>query len=182
MTKPRLLFLLRHAKSSWEAPDLIDHDRPLTKRGIMAAGLMGREMVEREWVPDYVICSTSTRTRETLALWRHASGFNPEVSYSRDLYHASAGELFEIVMNIPDKHDKIMLVGHNPGMEQMAMQLCANLGDEPAKELMEKFPTAALAMFEIPNKSWAQTEPGTAKLANYITPRKLMSEKDLAEI
>jgi Phosphohistidine phosphatase SixA len=79
VTKALQLFLFRHAKSSWDQPDLIDHDRPLNDRGIKAATLMGAEMAERALAPELVVCSTSTRTRQTLERWLMASKMAPEI-------------------------------------------------------------------------------------------------------
>jgi Phosphohistidine phosphatase SixA len=143
---------------------------------------MGEEMAERALAPELVVCSTSTRTRQTLERWLMASKMAPEIIFAKDLYHASPSVMLDIVKKIAPGHGSVMLLGHNPGMEQFAMQIAADLSSKAAKSMMEKFPTAALAVFDLPNKSWADMEPGTGTLTCYLTPRQLISENSFAEI
>ncbi len=182
MTKALQLFLFRHAKSSWDQPDLTDHDRPLNDRGINAASLMGTEMAKRALAPELVVCSTSRRTRQTLDLWLAASKIKPDIIFAENLYHASPSVMLDIVKKTTGTYRGLMLLGHNPGMEQFAMQLSADLSSKSAKAMMEKFPTAALAVFDLPNKNWADTEPGTGELISYLMPRQIMSEREFAKI
>jgi phosphohistidine phosphatase len=146
------LYLLRHAKSSWDEPGLADHDRPLARRGKRAADAMGRYMREHGIEPEVVLCSSATRTRQTL----ERLGL-PDARIEPELYGADAATLRAL---IPDA-SSAMLIGHNPGMQDLALSLArsgAKLG-----ELAEKFPTGALATIEL----------DTGELVDFVRPRDL---------
>ena len=136
---------MRHAKSSWEYPDLSDHERPLNKRGRKAAVKIAKEIIRLDWIPDRLYSSDSTRTRETWArMDKHIDGV--EVEYSHKLYHSGVSR---ILKKIPDEVDyrTIMILGHNPGCSEFLSYLC---GD------WHRMPTAATALLTIknPNESW----------------------------
>jgi len=110
----KTLYLLRHAKSSWDDPDLRDHDRPLNDRGRGAAPKMGKHMAEQGWLPQLVMSSTSQRTRETWDLLSpELDGAPDEVEFSEELYHAHAGTLLTLIEGLDDGWDSAMLIGHN---------------------------------------------------------------------
>ena len=136
---------MRHAKSSWEYPDLSDHERPLNKRGRKSAVKIAKELIRLDWIPDRLYSSDSTRTRETWArMDKHIDGV--EVEYSHKLYLGGVGG---ILKNIPEEVDyrTIMILGHNPGCSEFLSYLC---GD------WHRMPTAATALLTIknPNESW----------------------------
>jgi phosphohistidine phosphatase len=149
------LYLLRHAKSSWKQPELADHERPLAGRGKRAAKAMASYLAEHDIAPELVLCSTSVRTRATL---ERIGLDDPNVSFERELYGASAGELAERVRAVRDDVSTVMLIGHNPALEQLA-----GVG--------EKFPTGALAVLELDADSWS--ELSRAKLVDFVKPRDL---------
>ena len=165
----RSLYLLRHAKSSWDDPALADRDRPLAPRGRKATRLIRRYLAENAIHPELILCSPSTRTRQTL------EGIEPALGESRleiepGLYGASAGELLRRLQRVPDGIGSVMIVAHNPGLEELATML-ARTGDAlPA--LHEKFPTGALATLLVPG-GWRDLAPATAELSDYVWPRKL---------
>jgi len=165
----RTLFLLRHAKSSWDDPALADHDRPLSPRGRRHSKLIAEHMHREEMGPALVLCSSATRTRETLELVRPALG-EASVVVEDKLYGASSDRLLERIRQMPEEVSSLMLIGHNPGLEQLALAL-ASSGDGLGR-LEEKFPTAALATLSMPG-TWASLEPGTAGLVAYVVPRQL---------
>ena len=167
----RRLYLLRHAKSSWDEAELVDHDRPLAKRGRRAAELIADHIREQAIAPDVVLCSSSRRTRETLDRIERALPEGTRVEVERALYAASAGELVERLRLLPDGVGSAMLIGHNPGLQMLAIGLAAR-GAELGR-LRTKFPTAALATLDIPNAEWRRLGTGDAELAAYVRPRDL---------
>ena len=165
----RRLHLLRHAKSSWDDARLPDHDRPLSLRGIRAAGQMRRWLDDNDVRPAIVLCSTAVRTRETLAHVLPALG-EPRVIVEAALYHADAESLLERLYALPDEAGEAMLVGHNPGLEQL-VRLLAEPSD--LRDTMEKFPTGALATLEAEGRVWPELQPGSMRLAELVLPRRL---------
>jgi phosphohistidine phosphatase len=162
------LFLLRHAKSSWDEPGLADRERPLAPRGRKASKLIARHMRDEGLAPELVLCSPSVRTRETLR--RLGLGDEVEVRIDDDLYAASAGELLSVLNGLSDGIDSVMLIAHNPGIEDLTLQLAG--GGEELGRVREKFPTAALATLEL-GGSWHELAPGTAKLVAFVRPKEL---------
>jgi phosphohistidine phosphatase len=162
--------LLRHAKSSWKQRELADHDRPLAGRGRRAAVAIERHLREQGIAPELVLCSTARRARETLERIEPAVE-TATVQFERELYGASAGGLLERLHSVPDGTGSVMLIGHNPAIEQLAHDLARPsplLG-----QLEEKFPTAALATLELPGPRWRELERGTAELVGFVRPRDL---------
>jgi len=164
------LYLLRHAKSSWDQPDLADHDRPLAKRGRRAAQALARHLGEQEIAPELVLCSTARRARETLERIEPALA-TPAVRYRRALYGASASTLLECVRGLPDEVASVMLIGHNPGIEELTLSLAGPAGAR--RILGSKYPTAALAILAVPGVSWRDLDPGEAELIAFVRPRDL---------
>jgi phosphohistidine phosphatase len=146
------LYLLRHAKSSWDEPRLVDHDRPLAPRGRRAAKAMGRYLRRHEIEPDVILCSSATRARQTL----ERLGL-PDARIEPGLYGADAATLRGF---IPET-GSAMLIGHNPGVQDLALSL-ARSGPRLA-ELAAKFPTGALATIEL----------DTGELIDFVRPRDL---------
>ncbi|HWK34458.1 MAG TPA: histidine phosphatase family protein [Hyphomicrobium sp.] len=171
------LLLLRHAKSSWDNPALADFDRPLAKRGQKAAPRMGAEIETLGLHPDLILCSSAQRTRETLDLvlgsW---SGAPPPVVYDEAIYMASPAELIAELRTLAatsPQPGRVMMVGHNPGFEELA-ELLTGGGDPSARELMaRKFPTCALAVITFEGDDWAAIGPGKGTLTRFITPAHL---------
>jgi phosphohistidine phosphatase len=168
----KLLMLLRHAKSSWKNPLLEDRERVLTKRGRVAAQTMGHEMARLKLQPDCVLCSTARRAAETFAHVVPALGPHYAMHYEDGLYEADAQGLLERIRTVSDAVSALLIVGHNPAMEELACQLSKNLNSPAGRHLAEKYPTAALAVFEI-DSGWAGLRPGEARLRDFLTPRAL---------
>jgi phosphohistidine phosphatase len=165
----RRLHLLRHAKSSWDDPPLNDHERPLAPRGVRAGKRLRRFLGSHELHPTLVLCSPATRARQTLELVLPALG-SPDVAAEPRLYLASAAELLALVRELPDGIAEAMLVGHNPGLHELALALADEAG-RPA--LAENLPTGALVTLDLPVTSWADATAGTAALASFVRPRDL---------
>ena len=167
----RTLYLLRHAKSSWSDPALPDHERPLSPRGRRDAKRIAEHLLELGIMPGLVLCSTAVRTRETLELIRPALDAAATVKLEAELYAASAETLLERLREVPDEEASVMLIGHNPGLQDLALDL-ASAG--PGRERLEaKFPTAALATLTVPTATWKGLSPADAVLAAYVVPKQL---------
>jgi phosphohistidine phosphatase len=167
----RTLYLLRHAKSSWAEPALPDRKRPLAPRGRRDAKRIAKHLVRLEIQPELVLCSSAVRTRETLERLRVARGGGSTVLLEDELYGASAEQLLERIRLVPEAIASVMLIGHNPGLQDLALLLAEDGVD--LDRLEEKFPTAALATLTIPRRAWSQVEPGVALLTAYIVPKQL---------
>jgi phosphohistidine phosphatase len=168
----RQLYVLRHAKSSWEDPGLDDHDRPLAPRGRRAVDLLAGHIRRAGIEPSLVLCSTSRRTRETLA------GVAPSgvQSIEPELYGASAGEILERLRRVPEPTRSVMVIGHNPAMQILILRLAAavpdDLDDGDLADVRRKFPTGGLATltFAVP---WSELSPGAAQLTALVRPKHL---------
>jgi phosphohistidine phosphatase len=166
----RRLYLLRHAKSSWKQPELADHDRPLAGRGRRAADAIARHMREREIAPGLVLCSTARRARETLERIQPSLASAP-VRHEPELYGASAAELLERVRGVPDGVASVLLIGHNPAIAQLALDIARP--SPRRRDLEGKFPTGALAALAVPAASWRDLEHDGAELVAFVRPRDL---------
>jgi phosphohistidine phosphatase len=164
------LHLLRHAKSSWDDETLRDRDRPLAPRGRKATKRIARWARKHDVRPQLVVSSSAVRARETLAGVLPGLG-EPEVWTEVALYAASAETLLARVGALPDEAKEAMLIGHNPGLQQLLLLLAqpGDLRDRAA----EKFPTGALATLEAGVASWSELEPGGARLVEFVVPREL---------
>ncbi len=163
------LLLLRHAKSSRDNPRLQDFDRPLAKRGREAAPEIGRHMRKAGWLPDLVLCSTAKRTQETADLVLAELGGKAEVRFVDALYLAAPEQMLKEIRAVDGKVGTLLVVAHNPGTALLANYLAASGDKHVIHRLREKFPTAALAVFEIDAESWRQLE--RAKLIDFVTPK-----------
>lgn len=173
MTIGKTIILLRHAKSSWKHPGLDDHDRPLNKRGRAAAPVIGRWLLDHGYVPKIILCSTSTRTRETVE--RLGLPTSESVAYQPDLYHASTGDLLESLRSCSDHFASVMIVGHQPGLSAFAEMLSGQVPPHCA-EAFEHFPTAAAAVFKSSATSWKHLRSGQAEFIDFAKPRDLVRE------
>jgi phosphohistidine phosphatase len=166
----KTLLLLRHAKSSWDDPALADHDRPLKPRGIKAAHRVGRLLREHGLHPQAVLCSTALRARETLRLVLDESGLQPPVAYSQRLFHCPPSEFPLLLQQVDASAATVLLVGHNPGLEDYLTQLTGH---------PETLPTAALARLELDLDDWSQlTDQTPARLTDLWRPKELDRDED----
>lgn len=161
----KILLILRHAKSSWSEGGLADHERPLNERGQIDAPRMGRLLRREGLTPDLILSSTAKRAVATAELVAQASGYENEIRTTRNLYHASPEAYLEQLRPLSDEYGRVMVVGHNPGLEELLDQLT------DSGEIM---PTAALAHVELPIEQWAALDETTeGKLINLWLPREL---------
>ena len=160
----KTLLLLRHAKSSWNNPALKDFDRPLNERGLKAAPLMGRFMRKRQLQPGLVLSSPAERARQTAALVSEAARLTTEPRFDEGIYEASALALLEIISQIENGVDQALLVGHNPGMEELLMILTGET---------RRMPTAALACISLDIGKWGEVREATGHLEWLVKPKEL---------
>jgi phosphohistidine phosphatase len=167
------LFLLRHAKSSWDDPGLDDHERPLSGRGRRASKLI-REHLRREQItPSLVLCSSARRTRETLERVMPAPG-RADVSLEDGLYGASSETLLQRLREVPPDVESVMVVTHQPAIQELTLDLAGD-GVDLAR-VRAKFPTGALATLLFAG-DWSELGPGSAELVAYVKPKELTSER-----
>jgi phosphohistidine phosphatase len=165
------LWLLRHAKSSWDDPGLPDTDRPLAPRGRRAAELLAAYLAASDIRPGVVLCSSSLRTRQTLATILPTLGDALEIRIERALYDAGAAQLLDRLRQVANRVSSAMLIAHNPGIQDLALALAAD--GHALDRLREKFPTGALATLEFDVKRWRDLDHGTATATILVTPRSL---------
>jgi len=159
----RVLLVLRHAKSSWDDAGLSDHDRPLNRRGERDAPRMGRLLREQQLLPGLALCSTALRARTTLELALEAAAWRCEVRSIPALYGAAPPEILAVVADAPPHVERVLLVGHNPGLEELVRDLTG----EPIT-----LPTAALAALDCECEAWRGLR-APARLAGFWKPKKL---------
>ncbi len=162
----KTLLLLRHAKSSWKDDAVKDFDRPLNQRGLKAAPSVGRLMRKRKLQPDLVLSSPAERARQTTQLVLESAGLKTELRYDERIYEATGMRLFEIVAQIEDDANIAMLVGHNPGLEELLATLTGEAGS---------LPTAALACIELEIEKWNKLRVAAGRLEWLVKPKKLKS-------
>jgi phosphohistidine phosphatase len=172
----KTLLLLRHAKSSWDE-ELPDDKRPLAKRGREAAPQVGRYMAKKDLVPDLILCSTARRTTETLDLILPYFKKGIPIKYEDQLYLAEYPDLLARIRWVDDKVKTLLMIGHNPGLEQLAFTLAMAASganeDDQMRRLAEKFPTGALAVLTFELKSWKNVKEGKGRLDDFVRPKDL---------
>jgi phosphohistidine phosphatase len=169
------LCLLRHAKSSWKNPSLPDRDRPLASRGVKDAPLVGKAMAERGIDPEFVLCSSARRTRDTLALVLPELRVEPKVVYEDSLYHASPETMLEMLHTIPAGTNRVMLVGHNPELQAFALDLIGAGPKHFRDRVMLKFPTGGLAVINFAAGLWASVTVNSGTLNLFLAPKDLLA-------
>lgn len=164
---PRL-YLLRHAKSSWEDPELDDRYRPLTSRGRKAARLAARYLEMESITPDLVLCSPAQRCQETLEPLRSAFAGPVQIDIEEDLYGAGSGDLLRRLRKVPPETGSVLVIGHNPAIQELAVMLARN--PEDLVRLRDKYPTAALATLNF-RGDWKLLGETAAVLEEFLVPR-----------
>jgi phosphohistidine phosphatase len=168
----KTLLLLRHAKSSWDDASLDDHDRPLSDRGGRAGRLVASYLARQSIGVELVLCSSALRARQTLDLVLPSLEENVEVRIEDGLYAADATDLLDRLRGVAESVPAVLVVGHNPSLQQLALRLVA--GGEPARlhQLQQKFPTGAVATITT-ETTWARLGPGVGYLKSLVMPRAL---------
>ncbi|HZF44043.1 MAG TPA: histidine phosphatase family protein [Sphingomonadaceae bacterium] len=171
----KTLTLLRHAKSDWSDAVRRDFDRPLNDRGRRAAWTMGAHMAAEDLRFDKVVASPALRVRDTLDEVARGYGGMLDPLFEQSLYLASAAALLDYVRGTEDGVERLLLVGHNPGLEELALELAAGDADSPMRRQVEiKYPTATLAEIALVGESWADVSSG--RILRFVRPRDLDPE------
>ena len=164
----KTLLIMRHAKSSWNYPELSDYDRPLNGRGKRDAPRMGKHLHQVSLIPDRILTSSAKRARKTASKVAKSCGYTGKVKKLDALYDTILGVYFETLQTLPDKYQTVMVVGHNPTMEQLVRHLTRQI---------ERMPTAALAHIELPIQHWSALDMYTkGALVNLWTPKTLFTD------
>ena len=170
----KTLGLFRHAKSDWHDPRARDFDRPLNLRGEKGAALMGRHIADHGVRWDRIVASPAIRVAETVELAAKSVGRNLQVNWDRRIYLASSATLLDLVKDLPDSLGAVMLVGHNPGLEDLIFDLVPDDGSSPLRDIVEeKFPTASYAVLECAVDTWHDLCGNRARLTHLSRPRDL---------
>jgi len=167
------LMLLRHAKSDWSSSGMPDTARPLTERGEAAARLMGGYMARHALIPERVLCSPARRTRETWAGIATQWPPDVEIVFDEGLYATTPQSILSIVRAQDNATRTLLMIGHNPGLQETAELLIASGDVELRERLREKFPTAALAVIDFAVDKWSRVHDRSGRLDRYITPRSI---------
>ena len=164
----KTLLIMRHAKSSWNYPELADYDRPLNARGKRDAPRMGQYLRQEELIPDRILTSSAKRARKTANKVAKSCDYTGKVKKLDALYDTVPGVYFEILQALPDTYERVMVVGHNPTMEQLVNHLTGEI---------RRMPTAAIAHIELAIQSWKTLDLYTKEtLVNLWTPKTLFSD------
>ena len=170
----KTLFVLRHAKSDWSTPGQEDHERPLAERGQRAALVMGRYMAQKGYRPDFILCSDARRTTETCAIVSSQWKTVPPIEAERSLYLAGRTGVLNRLGAVVSRHDGVMVIGHNPDLHQLVTGLAQSGSVEWLQSAEDKFPTAALAVLELPIEHWRDAARTGGTLVDYATPKMLV--------
>ncbi|MEQ1923240.1 MAG: histidine phosphatase family protein [Pyrinomonadaceae bacterium] len=162
----KTLYLLRHAKSSWDDTTQTDFERPLNPRGLKAAPLMGEFIAKKGLEPSVIVSSPAMRAKTTARLIKDAGSLSAEIVFEKSIYEASPNALRQVVSEIDHEHASVLLVGHNPGMESFIQYLTGEL---------EPMPTAALAVIELMVEKWAEINDRSGNLLGIYRPKELTS-------
>jgi len=143
------ILILRHAKSSWKLPDVTDHDRPLNKRGKRDAPHMGEIIQDKNLVPDFIISSTAKRAHSTAKAVAKAAGYKGDIALNQSLYAAPPTAYIDVLHDLPNKYTRVLLVGHNPGLEQLVNMLSSE---------EHTMPTCSLVHVQLCINTWSEID------------------------
>ncbi len=160
----KTLYILRHAKSSWDDAALSDFERPLNERGLGAAPLVGGVMKKNRFAPELILSSPARRAEQTAALIKQSAGIGGAIQFDERIYEASLARLLEVIAEQNEKIQSLMLVGHNPGLEGLVKFLTGEF---------EPMPTAALAVVDLDAKKWSAIKSTKCSLRNLIRPKEI---------
>ena len=164
----KTLYVLRHAKSSWDDAELADFDRPLNERGEITAPFVGKFMATNGFIPEVIVSSSAVRARETARLAKEGARFTADVIHDERIYEASPRTLQTVTSSIDDRFESAMLVGHNPGMEGFVKLLTGRL---------QEMPTAALAVIDLDIERWSDIDSGLGSIRRVVRPKEEMKKE-----
>ncbi len=174
----RTLFLLRHAKSAWDQPELSDHDRILNDRGRWSAPVIGRFLQEQAVQLDLALCSSALRARQTWDLVSKELAAPPPVSVEQRLYLCGVENMAMRLRELEAAQKTVILIAHNPDLQILTVSLTADRGSPMAARARHKFPTAGLARLDLNIDSWADLQPDCGNLVSFESPKRLAYQPD----
>lgn len=161
----KTLFILRHAKSSWENAEWSDFDRPLNERGLKTAPLMGKIIFDNHFQPEAIVSSPAERAAQTAILIKQAARLEAGIEFDEGIYEASPLKLVQVISRLDESKKSAMLVGHNPGLEGLIKVLTGEI---------QAMPTAALAVITLNINSWNEIRAGCGKLQTLLRPKEVL--------
>lgn len=167
------LTVLRHAKSRWDDPGTVDLNRPLNDRGWEAAKRIGRELRHRDFRFDLVLASPAARVRETIDGVEEKFTFGAPIRFEQGMYLAGAEELLRFVRDLPESVHRPLLVGHNPGLQNLLLLLSKEDENGLRDRVAAKLPTAALVALELPAHRWKEVEPASGRIIELMLAKEL---------
>jgi phosphohistidine phosphatase len=171
------LTLFRHAKSGWDDPVARDFDRPLNRRGEKAAITVGKWVKDNGLTFDHVVASPAVRVIDTIDQFVKGTGERIDPNWDRRIYLASSATLMDVLREQSDEYKSVLMVGHNPGMEDLVFDIVPDDGSSPLRDVVwEKYPTAAIARMDLDIDSWANIDRKCGKLTHFVRPRDLDPE------
>ena len=170
----KTLYVLRHAKSDWSTPGQDDHARPLAERGERAALVMGRYMSQMGYRPDFILCSDARRAVDTCAIVTSQWKTVPPLETERSLYLAGATGVLTRLGGVVSRHSTVMIVGHNPDLHSIVAGLAMSGSPEALRSARDKFPTAALAVLDLPIEHWREASSTGGTMVDFATPKMLV--------
>lgn len=168
----RKLLIMRHAKSSWDKPDISDFDRPLNQRGLQTAPFMGSQIYKNGLIPDLIVSSPAKRAKQTAVLARESAGVESAIQYEDKIYEASPTTLLYLASELPDKYESVLLVGHNPGIEAFIRILTSEI---------HQMPTGAIAQISLNIEKWGDISINCGQIEFIMRPRDLMKRVDIQD-
>jgi phosphohistidine phosphatase len=169
----KTIFLLRHAKSSWDDVRLDDFDRPLSSRGIKSCKKMGKYLKKNRLIPDIVYCSSAIRAKQTWELVNRIVEKKENVIYEDSLYMSDFSNFINIIKKTKNNFKNLMIVSHNPGIENLALELSKDKNNEIYEKINIKFPTGALIIINFNLNNWSKVDCKKGKLYEFVKPKEL---------
>jgi len=166
----KTFYILRHAKAEPSNSTIEDIDRNLAVRGREACETVGKYMKAKQYAPEFVLCSSANRTRETFELVMKAARLTPAHEFAKSIYMATADEILHQLHAADDNFKSLMVVGHNPGMHHLALIMAQPMSSSLHATLELKYPTAALTVLRFADHYWKDILPGSGELLDFMTP------------
>lgn len=163
------IYILRHAKSSWDNPVLADFDRPLNERGSRTADFMGELIHKSDFQPELILSSPATRAKETANIIKKTARLQSEIKFEENIYEASPQTLLKIISDLNENLQSVMLVGHNPGLEGLIKILTGE---------SHSMPTAGLAIVDLNVVKWKEADLDSGKLRDLIRPKTELKQSE----
>ena len=168
----KTIFLLRHAKSSWDNSQLEDFDRPLSTRGEKSSIKIGKYIKNKNIIPDIVYCSSAKRAKKTWELINKVIKKKNNIFFKKDLYMADSETFMSTIKKTKNSNKSIMIVSHNPGIESFCLELSKE-NNEYINDIKTKYPTGSLAILKVNLKKWSEIRYESGIIYEFIKPRKL---------